>query len=117
MAILGFSKFWLKFLKVSRYDKPHGILLLFYPCLWGLCLINNNISDVYFLGIVFFLGACGMRALGCIWNDYNDKKFDTLVARTKNRLIASNKVSKQQIIVFGVINALLGTLPLYFLEK
>ena len=24
-----------------------------------------------------------MRALGCIWNDYNDKKLDIKVARTK----------------------------------
>jgi len=106
---------FVKFLKVSRFDKPHGILLLFYPCLWGLLLISNNITDVFFLGIVFFLGASGMRSLGCIWNDYNDKKYDIKVSRTKNRLIASNQVSKSQIVFFGIINSLIGTIPLYFL--
>ena len=38
-----------------------------------------------------------MRALGCIWNDLNDKNFDILVKRTKNRLIASEKVSNYEI--------------------
>ena len=86
-----------KFLITSRYDKPHGILLLFFPCLWGLSLIKSNITDVIFLGIIFFIGACGMRALGCIWNDYNDKNFDIRVKRTKKRLIASNKLKKKQV--------------------
>ena len=61
----------------------------------GICLINNNISDVYFLGIIFL--ESGM-SLGCIWNDYNDKKFDAQ-PRTKNRLIAS-KCKQNQIIIF-----------------
>ena len=85
-----------KFLITSRYDKPHGILLLFFPCLWGLSLIKSNITDVIFLGIIFFIGSCGMRALGCIWNDYNDKNFDIRVKRTKTRLIASNKLKKKR---------------------
>ena len=104
-----------KFLLASRYDKPHGILLLFFPCLWGLSLIKSNIADVIFLGIIFFIGACGMRALGCIWNDYNDKNFDIRVKRTKTRLIASNKLKKKQVLLFSTINALIGSVPLFFL--
>ena len=103
------------FLLASRYDKPHGILLLFFPCLWGLSLIKSNIADVIFLGIIFFIGACGMRALGCIWNDYNDKNFDIRVKRTKTRLIASNKLKKKQVLLFSTINALIGSVPLFFL--
>ena len=77
-------------------NKPHGILLLFYPCIWGLCLSNYNIQEVYYLCIIFFIGSCGMRAVGCIWNDFNDKNFDISVNRTKNRLIAAGKVSKKK---------------------
>ena len=46
-------------------------------------LSNKNILEVYHLCIIFFLGSCGMRALGCIWNDFNDKKFDILVKEQK----------------------------------
>ena len=104
-----------KFLLTSRYDKPHGILLLFFPCLWGLSLIQNNIADVIFLCIIFFIGSSGMRALGCIWNDYNDKNFDIKVQRTKTRLITSNKLKRYQILLFAIINALIGSVPLFFL--
>ena len=56
-----------------------------------------------------------MRALGCIWNDYNDNDFDSKVKRTKKRLIASNKVNKKEIITYSVINLLIGSIPLYFM--
>jgi len=34
-----------------------------------------------------------MRSAGCIVNDISDKEFDKKVERTKNRPLASNKVS------------------------
>ena len=104
-----------KFFLTSRYDKPHGILLLFFPCIWGISFNNHNITELFFLCIIFLIGASGMRALGCIWNDYNDKKFDIKVSRTKNRLIASNKVSKNEILLFSIFNSFIGSIPLYFL--
>ena len=87
-----------KFVNTSRYNKPHGILFLFYPCIWGISLSNNNISDVFFLCIIFLLGASGMRSAGCIWNDFNDKDFDKEIERTKKRDIASGKVNKREIL-------------------
>ena len=104
-----------KFIKTSRYDKPHGILLLFYPCIWGLYLVTQNIADVLVLCIIFLIGACGMRSLGCIWNDLKDKKFDYKVERTKDRLIAQGKLTKVQIISFMTINLLIGIFPLFFI--
>ena len=58
-----------------------------------------------------------MRALGCIWNDLNDKKFDIFVKRTKNRLVATGKVSNYEIIIFSIINFILGVLPLFYIGK
>ena len=106
-----------KFLLTSRYNKPHGIFLLFFPCIWGIYLKKPNISEEILLCIIFFIGACGMRALGCIWNDYNDKDFDRKVKRTKKRLIASNKVNKKEIIIFSFINLLIGSVPIYFIPN
>ncbi len=106
-----------KFILSSRHDKPHGIFLLFYPCLWGLCLTNKNILEVYYLCIIFFLGSLGMRAVGCIWNDITDKKLDILVHRTKKRLIATGQTSKSEAIIFILINLTLGIIPLFFISK
>ena len=113
----NFFLYFKKFISISRYNKPHGILLLFYPCIWGLSISNKNILEVYHLCIIFFLGSCGMRALGCIWNDLNDKNFDILVKRTKNRLIAAEKVSNYEIIIFSIINLIFGVIPLFFISK
>ena len=104
-----------KFLLASRYDKPHGILLLYFPCIWGINLNDVNTTNDIFLYFIFFLGACGMRALGCLWNDFNDKDFDIKVKRTKSRLIASKKITNKTIIIFCFINGCIGSVPLYFI--
>ena len=104
-----------KFFLASRYDKPHGILLLYFPCIWGINLNDVNITNDIFLYIIFFIGACGMRALGCLWNDFNDKDFDIKVKRTKSRLIASKKITNKTIVIFCFINGCIGSVPLYFI--
>ena len=104
-----------KFFLASRYDKPHGILLLYFPCIWGINLNEVNTTNDIFLYFIFFIGACGMRALGCLWNDFNDKDFDIKVKRTKSRLIASKKITNKTIIIFCFINGCVGSVPLYFI--
>ncbi len=104
-----------KFFLASRYDKPHGILLLYFPCIWGINLSSANTTNYIFLYFIFFIGACGMRALGCLWNDYNDKDFDIKVKRTKSRLIASKKITNKTIVIFCFINGCIGSMPLYFI--
>ncbi len=104
-----------KFFLASRYDKPHGILLLYFPCIWGINLNEVSTTNNIFLYLIFFIGACGMRALGCLWNDFNDKDFDIKVKRTKSRLIASKKITNKTIIIFCFINGCIGSVPLYFI--
>jgi len=104
-----------KFFLASRYDKPHGILLLYFPCIWGINLNYDNTTNDIFLYFIFFIGACGMRALGCLWNDFNDKDFDIKVKRTKSRLIASKKITNKTIVIFCFINGCIGSVPLYFI--
>ena len=104
-----------KFFLASRYDKPHGILLLYFPCIWGINLNDVNTTTDIFLYFIFFTGACGMRALGCLWNDFNDKDFDIKVKRTKSRLIASKKITNKTIVIFCFINGCIGSVPLYFI--
>ena len=84
------------FIELTRLKKPIGYMLLFWPCAWGLTLaydFSNSLNDYFFYLTLFFLGAVLMRSAGCIVNDISDKEFDKKVERTKNRPIASNKVS------------------------
>jgi 4-hydroxybenzoate polyprenyltransferase len=84
------------FLELIRFKKPIGFMLLFWPCAWGLTLaydFSNNLNNYFFYLSLFFLGAVLMRSAGCIVNDILDKEFDKKVFRTKNRPIASEKIS------------------------
>ena len=53
-----------------------------------------------------------MRSAGCIVNDITDKEFDKKVERTKNRPIASNKVSVKLAIFYTIILCLFAFLVL-----
>ncbi len=84
------------FVELTRLRKPIGFMLLFWPCSWGLTLaydFTNNLNNYFFYLTLFFLGSILMRSAGCIVNDILDKEFDKKVTRTKNRPIASEKVS------------------------
>ena len=84
------------FIQLTRLNKPIGILLLFWPCVWGLTLAYyySGETTIYIKYIIlFFLGAVLMRSAGCIFNDIVDRNFDKKVHRTKERPIASGKIS------------------------
>jgi len=84
------------FIDLIRLKKPIGFMLLFWPCAWGLTVAYNfeeNIYLYFFYLILFLLGSILMRSAGCIVNDIFDKDFDKKVSRTKNRPIASGKIS------------------------
>ena len=103
------------FIELTRLNKPTGFLLLFWPCLWGLTLANqqnqNNSIYIYYL-ILFFLGAVLMRSAGCIVNDIVDRKFDKKVLRTKSRPIASGKISIVNALIYAIILCLLALIIL-----
>ena len=94
------------FIDLTRLKKPIGFMLLFWPCAWGLSLAYDFSKGFYvyaFYLILFFLGSVLMRSAGCIVNDILDKEFDTKVFRTKNRPIASGKISVKLAIIYSII--------------
>ena len=98
------------FIELTRMKKPIGFMLLFWPCVWGLTLaydFSNDLNNYFFYLSLFILGSVLMRSAGCIVNDISDKEFDKKVERTKDRPIASNKVSIQLAIFYtGILCAL-----------
>ena len=103
------------FFELTRLKRPIGYMLLFWPCAWGLTLaydFSNDLNNYFFYLTLFFLGSVLMRSAGCIVNDISDKEFDKKVERTKNRPIASNKVSIKLAIFYTIILCSLAFLVL-----
>jgi len=103
------------FIELARLKRPIGFMLLFWPCAWGLSLaydFSKNLNDYFFYLILFFLGSVLMRSAGCIVNDILDKEFDKKVSRTKNRPIASGKVSIKLGLAYVVFLCLIALLVL-----
>ena len=99
------------FIDLTRLDKPIGFMLLFWPCSWGLAYAFNyskNINIFFYYLVLFFLGAILMRSAGCIINDIVDRNFDKKVKRTKNRPIASGKISVERSFVYSMMLCLLA---------
>ena len=84
------------FIELTRLNKPIGFMLLFWPCSWGLAYAfkyNQNLELFIYYLVLFFLGSVLMRSAGCIINDIVDRNLDKKVKRTKNRPLASGKIS------------------------
>ena len=94
------------FIELTRLKRPIGYMLLFWPCAWGLTLVydfSKSLQIYFYYLLLFFLGSVLMRSAGCIVNDVLDRNFDRKVTRTKNRPIASGKIS----VKIGLLYALM----------
>ena len=94
------------FIELTRLNKPIGFMLLFWPCSWGLAYalsVNHDVSLFLNYIVLFFLGSVLMRSAGCIFNDIVDKNFDKRVKRTKQRPIASGRISIKRSFLYVII--------------
>ena len=99
------------FIELTRLNKPIGIMLLFWPCSWGLAYAYNytkNLSQFLFYLLLFFFGSVLMRSAGCIINDIVDKDYDKKVKRTKQRPVAANLVSVTQALIYSALLCLVA---------
>ncbi len=107
-------------IQLTRLNKPIGFMLLFWPCLWGLTLgyYFSHDATIYFKYIIlFFLGSILMRSAGCIFNDIVDRDFDRQVERTKNRPIASGRISVMESFFYVILLCLLALFVLLQFNK
>ncbi|MFQ3360905.1 MAG: 4-hydroxybenzoate octaprenyltransferase [Alphaproteobacteria bacterium] len=98
------------YIQISRFDKPIGWWLLFIPCIYSLGLASvkyNSYPDLYLI-FLFLIGSIIMRAVGCIFNDIIDRRIDAKVERTKNRPLASNKITLSEALFLMFILSLIG---------
>jgi len=108
------------FIELTRIKKPIGFMLLFWPCTWGLTIaydFSSNLLNYFFYTFLFLAGSILMRSAGCIVNDIVDKNFDKKVERTKNRPIASGKITVNLGIVYTCLLCGLAFLVLINFNK
>ena len=100
------------YIELMRLDRPIGTYLLLWPTLWALWLAAEGVPDISTL-IIFVLGVILMRAAGCVINDYADRDFDGHVERTRERPLATGRISaRQALTAFAVLVGLSGLLVL-----
>jgi 4-hydroxybenzoate polyprenyltransferase len=101
--------------QLARFDKPIGTLLLLWPTLWALWLAADGLPEISRL-LVFVAGTFLMRSAGCVINDIADRKFDSHVKRTRDRVLTSGKVYLWEAFAVAVVLLSGAALLLLFLN-
>jgi 4-hydroxybenzoate polyprenyltransferase len=103
-----------EYARLMRLDRPIGIWLLLWPCLWALWISAAGRPDERVF-VIFLIGTFVMRSAGCVINDFADREFDPHVRRTANRPLARGAVSPAEALaLFAVLGlvALALVIPL-----
>jgi 4-hydroxybenzoate polyprenyltransferase len=104
---------WLNIIRLLRWDKPAGRLILMIPALWAVFLAAAGTPPPPLVGVMV-LGSLATSAAGCVINDLWDKDIDPQVERTKNRPLASRSLSvRVGIVVFLIALACASILAFY----
>lgn len=90
---------WMTIVRLLRWDKPEGRLILMIPALWAVFLAARGKPPVILVTVIV-LGSLATSAAGCVVNDLWDRNIDPNVQRTRNRPLASRALSVK--VGFGV---------------
>ena len=108
------------YFRLMRLDRPIGIWLLFWPCVFGLQLGAAFQGLSYPKGSYILLSTLGsilMRGAGCTYNDIVDRHIDAQVARTRGRPIPSGAVSVKQAWIFAAVQVVLSAAILIYFNR
>ncbi|MEN9388180.1 MAG: hypothetical protein RLZZ255_1156 [Cyanobacteriota bacterium] len=79
-------------LALLRWDKPSGRLILLIPAGWSLWLLPQAPPPAVLVGWIV-LGGLAVSGAGCVANDLWDRRIDPQVERTRERPLASGRIS------------------------
>lgn len=83
---------WQTVVRLLRWDKPTGRLILMVPALWAVFLAARGTPPLPLVGVII-LGTIATSAAGCVVNDLWDRNIDSKVKRTRNRPLAARALS------------------------
>ncbi|KPQ39947.1 MAG: 4-hydroxybenzoate octaprenyltransferase UbiA [Phormidium sp. OSCR] len=96
---------WKTVIRLLRWHKPAGRLILMIPALWAVVLAAQGTPPLPLIGIII-LGTLATSAAGCVANDLWDRNIDNQVERTQSRPLASRALSIKTGIVVGLVSLL-----------
>ena len=99
-----------------RIEKQYGTFLVLLPALWALFIASDGRPDPI-LAIVIIGGAFLMRSAGCAINDIADRNFDPHVDRTKDRPLASGRMTLTHAIIVFILTVLLAVFLAFYLNR
>lgn len=91
-------------LRLIRFDRPIGTLLLLWPTWWGLWIAAQGRPAPRNL-LVFTAGVFLMRSAGCILNDIADRGFDRHVERTRERPLTAGEIGVAEALALAALLA------------
>ena len=103
------------YLQLARVDRLSPAWMLLWPSYWALWFSYRGLPPISIIAL-FAAGAGLMRSFGCIVNDLSDRNIDKKVQRTKNRPLASGRLSVEKALIFALIVAAFSATLLYFLS-
>lgn len=104
-----------KVIRLLRWDKPEGRLILMIPGLWAVFLAAHGKPPLPLVGVIV-LGTLATSAAGCVVNDLWDKDIDPEVERTKNRPLASQALSIKVGIAVAIVSMACAAILAFYLN-
>jgi 4-hydroxybenzoate polyprenyltransferase len=106
---------WLVIIRLLRWNKPEGRLILMIPALWAVFLAAAGKPPIPLVGVIIF-GSIATSAAGCVVNDLWDRDIDPQVERTRDRPLASRALSVQVGIVVGIVSLACAAVVAFYLN-
>ncbi|MBW4612780.1 MAG: 4-hydroxybenzoate solanesyltransferase [Desmonostoc vinosum HA7617-LM4] len=106
---------WLIIIRLLRWHKPEGRLILMIPALWAVFLAASGKPPLPLVGVIM-LGTLATSAAGCVVNDLWDRDIDPEVERTRDRPLASRALSVKVGIVVAIIAMICAAVLAFYLN-
>ena len=107
--------------ELIRIHKPAGIMMFYFPCLYGTFLVGALGYDIDLITMVtvnakLLLLSFLLRGMLCTWNDIIDQDIDRQVTRTRIRPLARRAISTTSALIWTIIQTVMvlaafSTLP------
>ncbi|ACK69610.1 4-hydroxybenzoate polyprenyl transferase [Gloeothece citriformis PCC 7424] len=107
---------WMTIIRLLRWDKPAGRLILMIPALWAVFLAAHGTPPLPLVGVII-LGTLATSATGCVVNDLWDRDIDPQVERTCNRPIAARALSVRVGIIIAFIALCCAAVLAFYLNS
>ena len=105
----------LTIIRLLRWDKPAGRLILMIPALWAIFLAARGLPPLPLIGVII-LGTLATSAAGCVINDLWDRDIDPQVERTKKRPLAERSLSIKVGIIIAFISLCCAAVLAFYLN-